>query len=288
MNRSVSMLLVVLASLTLASPPPARAQSEVPTQPKAEPPQLIELEFPGGTIAEYVEALNEVVGKANIVVMAAARDIEMPPIELNSVALGSALELIQGEFQPQERVRVQVHVDEVSMYEEGEKPIHRVFAEVHRQGRPSETSVHVWTVANLLSENLPPDAVLTAVETAVELVTDLRQPAEIRFHEATGLIIARGSRQQLEAVDYVVRQVEEGIERRRAASREAQEMPSEARARITVLEEEVRQRSRETEMLKLRVQETGRERDRLEATMEQVREENRRLEAMLRRIDEGG
>ena len=282
MKRSVSMVFVVLAGLTLASCPPARAQSEVPWQPKPKAPPLIALEFPGGTIAEYVEALNEVVGKANIVVMAAARDIEMPPVELNSVALGSALELIQGEFQPQEQTHVKIHVDEVSMYEEGEKPIYRVFAEVHRRGRPSETSVHVWSIANLLSEGLPSDAVLTAVETAVELVIDRQQPAEIRFHDATGLIIARGNRQQLEAVDYVVKQVEESIERRLASSREAS---PEIEAHIAALQEEVHQRTLETEVMQLRFQAAHEERERLQAEMEQVRQENQRLEATVRELE---
>lgn len=243
MNRCLSTLFVLLTGAALVGSPPAWAQSE--SAP------LINLKFPGGTIAEYVAALRETAGETNIVVMPEAQDIQIPPIELNSVVLASALELLQGEFQLQGRTLVKVEIDKVSRYEEAERPIYRVLAEV-RRGRPSETQVRVWNVSGLLKAlDMKSEDVLTAVETAMNMLGGDYGPAQISFHEATGLVIARGHPERMRAIGQVIDQLAEGLKRQREEAR--RETEEDLRKHAEGLEHTLHSQSLELEMEELRI-----------------------------------
>jgi hypothetical protein len=43
-----------------------------------------------------------------------------------------------------------------------------------------------------------------SVQTAVDMLEFNGQPADVRYHEATGVLIARGSKKQVDAIDDVV------------------------------------------------------------------------------------
>ena len=205
MNRLANSPLIALTGAALVCFSPAWADAQ-------EPP-LIDLQFPGGSIAEYVKAINEAVDDFNIVVMPAARDIEMPSIQLQSVSVNAALELMQGEFHPDERTVLAIKTEEFGPWQDNEKPVFRVSAEVHRRGRPSSSDVRVWCLGDLRETDTQPEDVLSAVETAVGLTAGDYDEAQIRFHEATSLIIARGHPEQLEAIEQVVHRLRENVER---------------------------------------------------------------------------
>lgn len=235
MNSCLSTLFVVLAGVALAHGPQTWGQEPGDT----EAPAVINLQFSGGTIAEYVAAIRDAAGDVNIVLATPeVRDIPLPPIQLQSVAINSAIQLVAGEMQANNRTVLNVYVEEFDPKYDRARPIFRVSA--RRQGpapkkRPRD--VLVWTVADLLNidpsevrcphcgydDELEGKAVLTAVETAVGLLGEKLSPAEIRYHEATTLLVASGDRQQLEAIDQVVRGLREGIIRQRAAAQEMSE-----------------------------------------------------------------
>ncbi|MCP4590695.1 MAG: hypothetical protein GY842_08120 [bacterium] len=239
MNRLTSILVVAVVGFALMWCPVASAQSGPDSGTEREA-QLVNLDFPGGSVVDYVAALRKAVRDVNIVVMPAAQDLEVPPVQLQSVGLGSALQLIQGRFNPDERTVVEIEVADVSVYEDGEGAVWRVSAEIHRRGRPSSMETRVWCVADLRDTDTPPEAVLTAVETAVGLLAEDYPPAEIRFHEATGLIIARGHREQVGAIDQVLDELR-GNRKRAQTSEESKETQEQAEELKRLIDERGRE-----------------------------------------------
>lgn len=208
MNRSLGLLSVVLMSVTLAWGPAAWAQAPAPDI-KPVSPIGIDLVFLGGTISEYVEAVRSAAGGgANIVLTTTdAGSVSIPPITLDSVSVGAAVGLLEGEYKVDPHVRIQIHVDSIGPPAEGGTPVFRVSARKHGDTAPTE--VKVWSVLDLIGDQsaggkMSAKEVLTAVETAVELLVENDQPAQVRFHQSTGLLIARGTSGQLRAIDQVI------------------------------------------------------------------------------------
>jgi chromosome segregation ATPase len=69
-------------------------------------------------------------------------------------------------------------------------------------------------VAGLLDEDYTSESVLSAVETALEVVASTTRP-DVRFHEDTALLIVSGDHDQLEAIEQVLDRLNESVARRR-------------------------------------------------------------------------
>jgi len=65
----------------------------------------ISVDFPGGSIAEYVAALKSRDDGLNVIVDAQAGQVPLPPISLKAVTLGDALSLIQLASDPNANVQ---------------------------------------------------------------------------------------------------------------------------------------------------------------------------------------
>jgi septal ring factor EnvC (AmiA/AmiB activator) len=94
------------------------------------------------------------------------------------------------------------------IYDTLERPTYQVIAKV--SGRPTVQSAHVWTLSELLDNDIPSDAVLSAVETALEVVSSTTKP-DVRFHKDTALLIASGDHDQLEAIEHVLDSLDESV-----------------------------------------------------------------------------
>ena len=208
-----STLLLAVAAVTLAICPASWAQSPPeepqapakPIKPIEDPLPPVSIQFPGGTVGEYVEALSRATDHANFVVTSTdALDVPLPPIQLDSVAVQAAAGLINGVFQTPDGGEMGIEVTTISPPQGDQKPVFRVTAERRGRGRSPHNDVYVWSVAGLLGENVRAEDMLTAVETAVGLLGGQHGTAEIRFHQATGLLIAHGTDPQLKAIDRVV------------------------------------------------------------------------------------
>jgi hypothetical protein len=218
--RRVDRLLMAWAVLALCVPAavaqtaPGPSDEPADRQPEARETPLADLKFSGGTVGDYVQAVRKAFPDANVLVDAEVERLPMPEVELTSVGLKSALELLK--YQSQQDARGSVFVDVRCLMEQRARPVYRILARV-KSHQPKDRS-QAWTVADLLAADMKPEDVLSAVETAMELLAeDGFKPAQIRFHEPTGLLIARGHEEQIAAIDDIVDRLRDTVDLRREA-----------------------------------------------------------------------
>ena len=170
--------------------------------------ELISVKFAGGTVTEYVNFLVKEAGTINIVVALEAADVPMPPVTLTKVTVRAAIDLVDGRSaSPPGRI-IELGVRHMPQYVAEARPTFQINAEVRRTER-RRTQASVWTIANLLRGDIfDADDVLTAIETALDIIESTGEPI-IRFHKETGLLIARGDLAQLSAIKDVLGQLQQ-------------------------------------------------------------------------------
>lgn len=207
-------VLAVLTPAVVAQTAPEPSSEPADEQAVATDSRLADLRFSGGIVGDYVQAVRKAFPDANILMDAEVERLPMPEVELTSVGLKSALQLL--EFQSQEDSHESLRVDVHCLTERYARPVYRILAKV--RGPRSRDRSQVWTVADLLAAEMKPEDVLSAVETAMGLLAeDGFEPAQIRFHEATGLLVARGLNEQIDAIDEIVARLRETVQLRREA-----------------------------------------------------------------------
>jgi hypothetical protein len=174
--------------------------------------QLISLNFRGGTVVEYVAAIRKAAGDINVVIAPEAAEIQMPAVSVKRVTVAAALDLLDGRSRDAHTRRVKLEVVHMPVYDTEEKQTYQVRAQV--SGRPSARAASVWTAAVLLDHDISSQALLSAVETAIEVVGSTTKP-DVRFHEDTGLLIASGDHDQLSAIEEVLDRLAEAVGGRR-------------------------------------------------------------------------
>ncbi len=200
----------LLVSVILASSSPGQAPSG---------DALIDLRFRGGTAAQYIEAVREAAGDLNILVPPEAAEVQMPPVNLKLVSVSAAIRLLEDKADESPDRRVWLSVTELPIYASGERQTFEVIAQV-RSHRKRISDAHVWTVSNLVGDDLSSKAVLSAVEMALDVVNSKTAP-DVRFHEETGLLIATGDENQMETINAVLTRLSDAAaERRQHESRE--------------------------------------------------------------------
>jgi hypothetical protein len=183
--------------------------------------KLISLNFPGGTALAYVNAVRRAAGDINVVVAPEAAEIIMPEVSIKQVSVGAAIALLDNRSREHLHRRVKLEVGHVPVHFDTERPTYQIIA--HVDGRPSVKAASVWTVAALLESHLTSAAVLSAVETALEVVGSSTEP-DVRFHEDTALLIASGDHDQLKAIEQVLERLEEAVHREHDAMLQQVEM----------------------------------------------------------------
>ena len=282
MRNSHNRVLVAVVSTVLVWCCGVQAQSPPPS-PESGGQRVVSLKFPGGTLADYVETLRDAVGTLNIVLSGPeVGAVRLPPIELESVMLHSAMAVLEGEVWLNNSAHLRVSVEQLGFStDENVKPVFRVTA--HRRGGPASPDVHVWSVAGLLAQGVESAGVLTAVETAIDLLEGNYQAAEVRFHEATGLLIASGQEQQLEAIDRVVDGLHRSVDERREATQ-----AEDAVQRLEELESLMDERTREVRDLRLQYESAVIQRERLQRENEVLHQEVSKLRMKVRELETGG
>jgi hypothetical protein len=184
-------------------------QSPAGAQPAVESPgaRLITLDFPGGTVAQYIDAVRKASDDANIVVIGDVTPIPMPPVKLKNVDAWAAVNILNSMPQHQKDLYVKMDAD-ITSHERDQSRVYVVTAQVTRSnglGGPVESTV--LSVLDVLQDHLTADDLLTAVQIAQEVIGNPDQPADIKFHKETGLLIARGTREQIAGIHQVVEQL---------------------------------------------------------------------------------
>lgn len=232
----------VLVALSLAGP--ALAQDEgVPVRKSVQvaraapdpagPDVILTINFPGGTVGDYINQLKAAAGKqpANIVTSRAATEVQIGPISLREVSLYTALSAIATAAGRDTIWSVQTLVSPTT------KAIEGYAIEFEQRNKvaqprlysPSDVGIQVISLRDI-TEPIPGDppgvpltkpaeVVLTAVRAALDLTDDHAAPPEMKYHEDSGLLIIRGNGDQMGAVTQTLQQMRDDIRRRRDAAR---------------------------------------------------------------------
>ncbi len=230
--------------------------------------QLITLNFRGGTALEYVEAVRRAAGDINVVVAPEAAEVRMPAVTIKQVTVPAALELLNGQVRELRDRRVKLSVRQMLVHDKRERQTYHIRAEI--SGRPTAQAAHVWTLAAVRNNGVASEAVLSAVETALDVVASATQP-DVRFHEDTALLIASGDHDQLQAIEHVLDSLNEAVAQRR------QDQTRQVEMRLVEI-----QHDRERERNKRREAEDEIKTARQEITA--LRQETARLETILAEV----
>lgn len=232
---------VAAAACTLALSGGAIAQSNSAGQrggsiQQQADPAFVDLDFRGGNAAEYIEALRKAAGdKVNVVVMDQVDAVSVPAVRLRGVDFASAIGILNGESSETDSAYVKLDVRAIEPSSIGgpiagvSRRVFKVTAEMRPKGPDLRSQMSsIWSVVDLLGSGFSADDISTAISSALDLMLDGAEPANIRFHEETGLIMAFGSHQEIEVVSNVIDQLRVAAsqryeqERRGSASQSAQ------------------------------------------------------------------
>jgi len=190
--------------------PQALAQEPPHEQDQTESSQIQEIrvsvDFGGGTLNEYVSALRNAQSKQpiNIVVTPEAEDLPVPPVNLIDVPIEAAVEMLEGKYPLPESGYASVDVDDYSRFGDPNHTLLKVAAS--RDARNVHTSV--WSVTEEMEAGLPAEKILAAVEAVLSVFP---YESNLKFHEATGLLILRGTEDQIAAVEEALERLHDGI-----------------------------------------------------------------------------
>lgn len=168
--------------------------------------ELISVDFPGGTVAEYVAALTKAAGSMNVLISPEAAEFSMPAVKLTKVTVSSAIDLVEGQWTENRDPTVYLDVDHVTQYDSREQRTYRINAKlnIRRSQVREKIQSRVWSISHLIKDDVfDSNLVLAAVEMAIEITKSLNK-VDMRFHEATSLLIASGSKTQLDAIEGVL------------------------------------------------------------------------------------
>lgn len=207
MNGNSIVIAFFLGGMTLGLPGALAQQSPTPAQGPPHPTlPTMTLQFQGGSLSDYAKAIKEAAPAINIALLAPeAKEIRVPPLKLDAVAYGPALELLQGDYRLEDGSEVHLKVGHLSGSPRdvtGASGLFKITTE-RTQKRKPPAQVRVWNISELIVPGNKAQDVLTAVETAVGLLEEY-EPAKIRYHAETNLILASGEEEQLRAIDRVI------------------------------------------------------------------------------------
>jgi hypothetical protein len=184
--------------------------------------KLLTFEFKGGSGDDYVATVRKIASDANIVVMGDLSTVKVPPIRLQSVSVWSALDVLQsipGDEQTGLRgIDVQWKMGAPQqrgmMRPTSSAPVYVVSAVTTNSGIVKSTrTMTVLEVNQMLESGIKSNDLLTAVETSMSMLKGEYEPADVRFHEQTGLLIVRGHPEQTNTVKSVIDQLSERARR---------------------------------------------------------------------------
>lgn len=196
-----------------------------------------DLSFDGGSAADYLTVVRKAVPDANIVQHSDVALATLPPIDLRSVTLPSALRLLDGHQAMASGRQVVLKVD--MQQHPQSAPIYQVLAYASPADDPPATLV--LSVASLLGPDLSADDLLGAIETALGVISKGAAPT-LKFHEPTGLLIGEGTAAQIRTIQEVISQLGTWAherDRSRIEQTEARDTVNRMRKQVDTLETEL-------------------------------------------------
>lgn len=196
---------------------------------------LISVNFKGGTLAEFVAALRGASeSTVNVALTGDVASLPIEPVLLRDVSVDSALRAVlashMGVGEDSEGRQTIVQIDNfdahgavgspvISVSRKGIGQVGPVARSQPRQN-PDRQFVEVYTIQPLVqgeAGKARAQVVLTAVQTALGLGQERNEPEpQIKYHEDSGLLLVRGTGQQVSLVGQVVRRMISDQEQRAA------------------------------------------------------------------------
>ncbi len=223
-HRPLAAALIASLALMGAAPSASIAQAD---NAQTQPSPGVNVEFPGGTMEAYVEALRaSSASPINVIFRNEAASLPVPKVQLRNVSVGTALEVAI----PQ-RGAWSVMNDDGTMTDyirgidiiDAHSPTNpagfrpepafvinaseRVREQAHRQVTRS-TRIEIFALREAVDGQPQTRNLLHAVDLALDL-DQSPQKAEIKLHEDTMLLIVRGSDAQIDAVKDVIQRMQE-------------------------------------------------------------------------------
>ena len=213
-----------LVALCFALPLPG--QELVVAQDTEPPPLLVSIDFPGGTVAEFVTVIRHALppesknprAAVNLLVGANSNGVSIPPMTVRHAELETLFNVATALITP----RYYLEIDRIDSGNGTPVLVVRAVSngpETTRMLRVLPLRALTQTVTGESSDlALPAESILTAVQAALELIADGQPPATVRFHESSGLVFVHGTAQQVDTALDVVSQMERDLDalRRRA------------------------------------------------------------------------
>jgi|GEM_PF-3319104 len=206
-------LAIALTLLLLAPLAPAQENA-----PDPRPIVIEHLDFKGGTLAQYVDTLRAMSDPmpVNILLRNEARLITVPALYLRNVSLETALQAAVPDELPRSTrpdgaiVDWLVDLDRISDTSGTGTPVYVIDAESEpvsaQDGDENEDRrFEVFGLGRVIGDG-DADGVLEIIDAAMSL--DDAQPADLRFHKDSGLLIVRGTHEQLVLVAQVIGRLE--------------------------------------------------------------------------------
>lgn len=237
---------LIAATLVLAPAPALALQSAGGGAAQAEADKTADIDFPGGTVAEYIETLRRAFDgePRNVLMDEETASRELGNARMRAMTLEGALRLMSDIF-PDRGVRSSIRVSERPGY----LVVEHVMSPFVSEDVPSNQT-RVFSIRGIISPATDEDAAALRTEdilTAVELVIMASSPRaepEIRFHPETGMLIVAAPRTSLsvvtEAIDLMTRDTQTLREQAAAARRAGPEGRLEAVLKDDVGDPELR------------------------------------------------
>lgn len=172
--------------------------------PAKRPPVTFDLDFPGGAVGAYVEAIRKVCPTANVVMLDGVEKKSVPPVKFRAVTVGAAMRAIERYETRPDGGHEALAVRPIGI-EGSSESVFKVELDTKPSGPSSVESVHVWSLAPSIAAGVKVEDALSAIDAA--LAVDQR-PVTIKYHEATNLLIVRATEQQHKVIDDVIHEVE--------------------------------------------------------------------------------
>lgn len=209
MKCKAQRLIGVTSVLLLIASTPVGVQAQSPESAYEHQHSRLDLEFPGGTVDDYVNRIREARPShaANVVVMPNARPLKVPPVTLVAVTVEAAVQLLEGRYVLPDGRRVEIDVTSYAIGDSSDL-VMKVTAEIE----PLEIRASVWSVEEALMSGQTAEELLGAIEAVLLLFPE---KAKVSFHPPTRLLIARGTGEQLSLVRDAIEELIDSAEKRR-------------------------------------------------------------------------
>ncbi|MFO0860729.1 MAG: hypothetical protein U0570_09245 [Phycisphaerales bacterium] len=216
------------------SAPVPETPAQRPASPLPPDDTLITLDFKGGTIGEYVNAIRAAAGSrpVNVLYNEDTAAIPMYPVRLTSASVWSALGAVERNTTTDDGRTLNVRVGKPSTPPAGGVPTYSIYSE--KSSRSSLPFDNLDQRQEMIVLSLNPivglpgvskedqgprfdsKSVLSAVESAVALVTSQDvSPPILKYHEASGLLFVKGNAAQQRAAKEVIARMQDDVERGR-------------------------------------------------------------------------